>query len=49
VLPWPRGRVLGEPSSINALMHVRGDRSSYDAWAAAGWGYHDLLPYFKRR
>lgn len=48
VLPWPRGRVLGGSSGINAVMHVRGDRSSYDAWAGDGWGYEALLPYFKR-
>ena len=36
VLPWPRGKVLGGSSGINGLMHVRGDRSSYDAWETAG-------------
>jgi choline dehydrogenase len=51
VLAWPRGRALGGSSGINALMHVRGTRSDYDAWPAAGangWGYADLLPFFKR-
>jgi choline dehydrogenase len=50
-LPYPRGKVLGGSSSINAMLHVRAHRSSYDAWAAAGadgWGYEDLLPYFCR-
>jgi choline dehydrogenase len=50
-LPYPRGKVLGGSSSINAMVHVRAHRSSYDAWAAggaAGWGYEDLLPYFRR-
>ncbi|MFJ2647999.1 GMC family oxidoreductase [Streptomyces sp. NPDC087420] len=47
----PRGRGLGGSSSTNAMFFVRGHRSSYDAWVAAGakgWGYDDLLPYFKR-
>jgi choline dehydrogenase len=48
---WPRGKVLGGSSAINGLMHVRGDRSSYDAWeaaGAAGWNYDSLLPFLKR-
>jgi choline dehydrogenase len=47
----PRGRGLGGSSGINAMVYARGHRSSYDAWAAAGatgWGFDDLLPYFKR-
>jgi choline dehydrogenase len=51
VLQWPRGKVLGGSSGINGMMHVRGDRSSYDAWEAAGatgWNYDALLPFFKR-
>lgn len=50
-LYWPRGRVLGGSSSINAMMHVRGNRSDYDGWAAAGapgWAFEDLLPVFRR-
>lgn len=50
-LPAPRGRTLGGSSSINALIFARGHRSSYDAWidqGAKGWGYDDLLPYFRR-
>ena len=48
---WPRGKVLGGSSGINGMMHIRGDRSSYDAWQAAGasgWNYASLLPFFKR-
>jgi choline dehydrogenase len=48
---WPRGRVLGGSSSINAMMHVRGHRSGYDAWAAqgaTGWDYDSLLPFLQR-
>jgi choline dehydrogenase len=51
VIPWPRGKVLGGSSGINGMMHIRGDRSSYDAWesmGAAGWNYDALLPFFKR-
>ncbi|MEY2953689.1 MAG: hypothetical protein RLZZ401_1776 [Pseudomonadota bacterium] len=47
----PRGRVLGGSSSINAMVYIRGHRSDYDHWASlgnAGWGYDDVLPYFKR-
>jgi choline dehydrogenase len=48
---WPRGRGLGGSSSINAMMFARGHRSGYDAWAAdgaKGWGFDDLLPFFRR-
>jgi choline dehydrogenase len=47
----PRGRMLGGCSSINAMIYIRGNRADYDGWAAAGldgWGYDDVLPYFKR-
>jgi len=50
-LSYPRGRALGGSSAINAMAHVRGHRSVYDGWAAAGaagWGFADLLPYFRR-
>ena len=47
----PRGKVLGGSSSINAMVYARGQRLDYDDWLAqgnAGWGYEDVLPYFKR-
>jgi choline dehydrogenase len=47
---YPRGRAIGGSSAINAMAHVRGHRSVYDGWAAAGavgWGFADLLPYFR--
>jgi choline dehydrogenase len=50
-MTWPRGRALGGSSAINGLNFVRGHRGSYDAWAeagASGWGFDDLLPYFRR-
>ena len=46
-----RGKVLGGSSSINAMMHVRGNALDYDGWAgmgADGWTYADVLPYFRR-
>ena len=50
-LYWPRGRVLGGSSAINAMCFSRGHPSDYDDWAGlgnAGWGWSDVLPYFKR-
>jgi choline dehydrogenase len=51
VLAYPRGRVLGGSSSINAMAFLRAHPSSYDGWAsggAHGWHYEALLPYFQR-
>src|SRR5262245_54401878 len=48
---FPRGKVLGGSSSINAMLYVRGHRADYDAWAAStspDWAYEAVLPYFKR-
>src|SRR5882757_8006941 len=48
---WPRGRGIGGSSGINGMVFARGHRSSYDAWPAAGakgWGFDDLLPFFRR-
>ncbi|EME81122.1 Non-catalytic module family CDH [Pseudocercospora fijiensis CIRAD86] len=47
----PRGRALGGSSAINYLMYVRGSRNDYDGWASLGnkgWGWDDMLPYFKK-
>ncbi len=47
----PRGRMLGGSSAINAMIYMRGHASDYDDWARAGcsgWGFDDVLPYFKR-
>lgn len=50
-ISWPRGKVLGGSGSINGLVFLRGAPSDYDEWqrlGARGWGYNDVLPYFKR-
>ena len=47
---WPRGKVLGGSSSINAMVYIRGHRADYDEWAAAGnagWGWDDVLSAYK--
>ncbi|MDG1458275.1 MAG: FAD-dependent oxidoreductase, partial [Pseudoprimorskyibacter sp.] len=47
----PRGKVIGGSSSINGMIYVRGHALDYDHWrdqGASGWGYADVLPYFKR-
>ncbi len=48
---WPRGKVLGGSSSLNAMVYIRGQEGDYDDWAAAGntgWSWKDVLPYFKK-
>jgi choline dehydrogenase-like flavoprotein len=49
---WPRGRMLGGSSSMNAMIYIRGSRHDYDTWrdeyGCIGWGYSDLIPYFLR-
>ena len=47
----PRGKVLGGSSSINAMVYVRGQHADFDDWRAAGnpgWGWQDVLPYFRK-
>ena len=50
-LACPRGKVIGGSSSINGMVYVRGHAMDYEHWrdsGADGWGYADVLPYFKR-
>jgi choline dehydrogenase len=48
---WPRGRLLGGSSSVNAMVYMRGQPADYDHWRQlgnAGWSYADVLPWFKK-
>jgi choline dehydrogenase len=45
---WPRGRVLGGSSSMNAQMYVRGFRVDYDGWGLPGWDWAEVLPLLRR-
>jgi choline dehydrogenase len=51
-LYWPRGRVVGGSSALNAMVYIRGHAGDYDRWArdegAPGWSYAEVLPYFRR-
>ncbi|MDB9975900.1 GMC family oxidoreductase N-terminal domain-containing protein [Candidatus Thioglobus sp.] len=50
-IDWPRGKVLGGSSALNGLLYIRGDRHDYDNWkdlGNKGWGYDDVLSYFKK-
>jgi choline dehydrogenase-like flavoprotein len=50
-LNYPRGKVIGGSSSINAMIYMRGQAADYDHWRQLGlngWGWDDVLPYFKR-
>ena len=49
-LIWPRGRAVGGSTVINGMMYMRGNSADYDRWREGGlpgWGYHDVLPFFR--
>jgi choline dehydrogenase len=51
VLNYPRGKAIGGSSAINAMIYMRGQAADYDHWrqlGLTGWGYDDVLPFFKR-
>ncbi|CAL8235132.1 unnamed protein product, partial [Boreogadus saida] len=51
VMYWPRGRVWGGSSSLNAMVYIRGHAEDYDRWqreGAQGWDYQHCLPYFRK-
>jgi len=48
-IPWPRGKVLGGSSAINAMIYIRGIEQDYEKWERSGchgWGWNEVLPYF---
>ena len=50
-LPYPRGKVVGGSSAINAMIYIRGQAADYDHWrqlGLEGWGWDDVLPYFMK-
>jgi choline dehydrogenase len=50
-LNYPRGKVIGGSSAINAMIYMRGQAADYDHWrqlGLAGWGWNDVLPFFKK-
>jgi choline dehydrogenase len=50
-LNYPRGKVIGGSSAINAMIYMRGQAADYDHWrqiGLSGWGWNDVLPFFKR-
>ncbi len=48
---WPRGKMLGGSSSLNGMVYIRGQAEDFDQWSdngATGWGWDDVLPYFRK-
>ena len=50
-MPFPRGKVLGGTGALNGMLYIRGSPRDYDRWrdlGNEGWGWSDVLPYFRR-
>lgn len=50
-MPWTRGKIIGGCSTVNGMLYLRGHKDDYDGWrdlGNEGWGYADVLPYFKK-
>jgi choline dehydrogenase len=50
-MPWTRSKITGGCSAVNGMLYIRGHRDNYDGWrdlGNEGWGYDDVLPYFKK-
>src|SRR5260221_10049397 len=50
-LVWPRGKLVGGSGAMNALIYMRGAPADYDRWAAGGatgWGWQEVLPWFRK-
>lgn len=47
-MAWPRGKMLGGSSALNAMLYVRGNDKDFNDWSLDSWSWHDVLPFFKK-